>query len=90
MSQQDPPKIEFPCADYPIKVMGEHSDVYQGAVLAIVEKHAPGFDRTRVRYRPSSKGSFRSITVLITATGVPQLKALHKELVAMPETKMVL
>ena len=90
MTKQEPPKIEFPCADYPVKIMGEHSDVYQGAVIAIVEKHAPGFDRTKVSHRASSKGSFRSITVFITATGVAQLKALHEELVAMPETKMVL
>ena len=90
MSQQEPPKIEFPCPDYPIKIMGEHSEIYQGAVIAIVEKHAPGFDRTKVSHRASSKGSFRSITVFITATGVDQLIALHEELIAMPETKMVL
>lgn len=70
--------------------MGEHSDVYHGAVLAVVEKHAPGFDREQVSYRASSKGRFRSITVFITATGESQLKALHEDLVALPETKMVL
>lgn len=90
MSNQEPPKIEFPCPDYPVKIMGEHSDIYHGTVLAIVEKHAPGFDRQKVSHRASSKGSFRSITVFITATGVPQLEALHKELIALPETKMVL
>ena len=25
MSEQQPPKIEFPCADYPLKVIGEMS-----------------------------------------------------------------
>lgn len=90
MSEQEPPKIEFPCADYPIKIMGEHSDLYQGTALAIVEKHAPGFDRSKVSHRVSSKGSFRSITVFITATGVEQLQALHVELRDLPETKMVL
>jgi len=90
MTEQDPPKIEFPCDDYPVKIMGEHSEVYHQDVLEIVEKHAPGFDRNRVGVRVSSKGSFRSITVFITATGIEQLKALHEDLTAMPATKMVL
>lgn len=90
MAEQDPPKIEFPCADYPIKIMGEHSDAYQEDVLDLVEKHAPGFDRLKVSHRVSSKGSFRSITVFITATGVDQLEALHIELKALSATKMVL
>lgn len=90
MSQQEPPKIEFPCADYPVKIMGEHSDSYQAAVLDVVEKHAPGFDRSKIGQRVSSKGSFRSITVFITATSVQQLHALHMDLRAIPATKMVL
>lgn len=90
MSNQEPPKIEFPCADYPVKIMGEHSDIYQGVALAIVEKHAPGFDRAKVTHRVSGKGTFRSITVFITATGVDQLTNLHQELIALKETKLVL
>jgi len=90
MSDQDPPKIEFPCEDYPIKIMGEHSEAYQNSVLDIVERHAPGFDRSKVSHRASSKGSFRSVTVFITATGIEQLQALHVELQALDATKMVL
>ncbi|WP_370981115.1 YbeD family protein [Agaribacterium sp. ZY112] len=90
MSQQEPPKIEFPCANYPVKIMGEHSEEYHETVLDIVEKHAPGFDRKRVSIKVSSKGSFRSITVLITATGEEQLHALHMDLKAVAATKMVL
>jgi len=86
----EPPKIEFPCVDYPIKIMGEHSEAYQHKVLDIVEQFAPGFNRKKIRQNVSSKGTFRSITVLITATGETQLSGLHKTLIAMPETKMVL
>lgn len=88
--QQEPPKIEFPCENYPIKIMGEHSDAYERSVLDIVEKHASGFDRERTHIRVSSKGRFRSITVYITATGIEQLQSMHIELQAMPATKMVL
>ncbi|MFT7559148.1 MAG: putative lipoic acid-binding regulatory protein [Flavobacteriales bacterium] len=90
MSQQEPPKIEFPCADYPIKVMGESSDSYRDAVFEVVEKHAPGFDRASLRSRESGKGTFVSLTILITATGVEQLHALHMELKAMSTTRLVL
>jgi len=87
---QEAPKIEFPCADYPIKIMGEHSDAYQEAALTIVEEHAPGFSRETISVRVSGKGTFRSITVQITATGIDQLQALHVALKALPETKVVL
>lgn len=90
MTEQEPPKIEFPCEGYPIKIMGEQSDEFHRTALDIVEKHAPGFDRNRLSVRESSKGTFQSITVLITATGIEQLKALHADLMAMPQTKMVL
>ena len=36
------PKIEFPC-DYPIKVMGRSSDVFESVILEVFERHAPGF-----------------------------------------------
>lgn len=90
MTDQEPPKIEFPCENYPIKIMGEHSDSYQQIALDIVEKHAPGIDRDSVRVNVSSKGTFRSITVLITATGVEQLHELHVELRSLSSTKVVL
>ena len=90
MSQQEPPKIEFPCPDYPIKVLGDNSDAFMQAVLAIMEKHAPGFDRSKVGNRDSRNGRFQSITVFITATGLDQLQAIFEDLKTLPDTKMVL
>lgn len=90
MAQQDPPKIEFPCPDYPIKVMGLASDEYTEAVLDIIESHAEGFDRSKVRIQASSKGTFHSVTVFIEATGVEQLQNLFEDLKHHPSTKMVL
>lgn len=89
-TKEDPPKIEFPCEDYVIKIMGTHSDDYQERMLEIVERHAPGFDRSKVSYKVSGKGTFRSINLFITATGPEQLHALHMDLRSTPETKMVL
>ena len=90
MAQQEPPKIEFPAANYPIKIMGANGEAYRDAVLSIVEKHAPGFARESVRINLSSKGTWQSLTVLITATGENQLRNLHKDLQALDDTKMVL
>ena len=75
LEQQEPPKIEFPC-DYPIKVLGS--------------SHAPGFDQLAVTANTSSKGTFTSLTITITATGPEQLEALHQDLLASGHVKMVI
>ena len=90
MSEAEAPKIEFPCPDYPVKIMGESGPDYHEFVLSVVERHAPGFDQTRISIRESSKGTFQSITVFITATGEPQLRSLHQDLISSSKTKMVL
>ncbi len=90
MNEKEPPKIEFPCENYPIKVMGVASEAYREAVLEIMETHAAGFDRTRVRVQASSKGTFHSVTVFIEATGVDQLQNIFDDLKKHPDTKMVL
>ncbi len=86
----DAPKIAFPCPDYPVKVMGDAGEAFYDFVLAVIERHAPGFARDKVTVRASRNGSYQSITVFITATGEPQLRALFTDLKASPQLKMVL
>lgn len=86
---QEPPKIEFPC-EYPVKVLGRKVEAFHAAVLAVFERHAPGFDRQSVSIRDSRKGTFMAITVTITATGPDQLDALHRDLRATGLVQMVL
>jgi putative lipoic acid-binding regulatory protein len=86
---QEPPRIEFPC-DYPVKVLGRNVDEFQPTVIAIFERHAPGFDQETIVLRDSRKGRFLSMTITITATGPEQLDALHRELVASGLVQMVL
>lgn len=90
MSDQKPPKIEFPCADYPIKVLGDAGNLLHTLVIEVMERHAPDFDQTRITVAESSKGRYQSITVWITATGEDQLRAIHTDLRVSPATKMVL
>ncbi len=89
MTEQQAPQIEFPC-DYPIKVMGEaHAELHQH-VLQVMERHAPGFDHRKITVRDSSKGKWQSITLVITATGKPQLEAIFADLKTSRRVKMVL
>jgi putative lipoic acid-binding regulatory protein len=86
----EPPKIEFPCEDYPVKIMGDSSQAFFDFVMETTESFAPGFDRNKVTVKASSKGRFTSITVFITATGVEQLQAYHEALRKNSDTKIVL
>lgn len=89
-TQQDPPKIEFPCADYPIKVIGRDVQGFRDFVIEIMQKHAADFDSSTLTTQESSKGSFISVRVRITATGAAQLKAIHQDLIASDNVKMVI
>ena len=89
MQQQDPPKIEFPC-NYPIKVLGRSGDDLAEVVVEVVERHAPGFDQRAIGVKASSKGTFTSLTITITATGPEQLEALHQDLLATGRVQMVI
>jgi putative lipoic acid-binding regulatory protein len=89
MPQQDPPKIEFPC-EYPIKVLGRSGEQFSEVVLAVFERHAPGYDEETIVVKASSKGTFTSLTVTIIATGPDQLQALHEDLMATGVVQMVI
>ncbi|HWV13954.1 MAG TPA: DUF493 family protein [Cellvibrio sp.] len=90
MSEPQPPKIEFPCADYPIKVLGDADAEMHSYVVEIIERHSPGFDQERITVSQSSKGRFQSVTVWITATGEQQLRAINDDLRISKKVKMVL
>lgn len=90
MTDQKPPKIEFPCENYPIKILGDAGDELHALVIEVMERHAEGFDQACIKINRSSRGTYQSITVVITATGIPQLEAIHNDLRSKPITKMVL
>ncbi|MGK0499452.1 MAG: putative lipoic acid-binding regulatory protein [Oceanicoccus sp.] len=89
MSEQEPPKIEFPC-DYPIKVLGRQTDDFEAVVVAVMEQHAGAIAAENVKLRPSGKGTFVAVTVTIIATGAEQLEAIHKDLLATGRVQMVM
>jgi len=90
MSEIQPPKIEFPCPDYPIKVVGKNADDFRDFVIEIVRVHAPDLDVSRITLQDSSKGTYQSVRMFITATGEDQLKSLHEDLIASDRVHLVL
>ena len=84
------PRIEFPCEGYPIKVIGSSHELLRRQVIRIVRRHDETFREETVTEQPSRKGAYTSVRLVIRATGVEQLKALHAELMTLPEVRMVL
>ena len=89
MTEQEAPKIVFPCR-YPIKVVGRATPDYAEAIRAIFDRHTTGLTDADIETKSSRSGTFDSITFTITATGPDQLDALHKELVASGRVSMVI
>jgi len=85
----DAPRIEFPCR-YPVKVMGEAHATFHAEVRAVFERHAPGVEDEHISVRPSTKGNYVAITVVIEATGKEQLQVLFAELKTLAAVKLVL
>lgn len=84
------PKIEFPCERYPIKVIGEAGDDFVELVIEVFLRHAPDLDRGTLVLRDSRTGKFQTVQLLITATSIEQLEALHGDLRATGRVHMVL
>mgnify|MGYP001949840537 CR=1 FL=1 len=86
---EPPPKIEFPC-DYPITIMGDASEDFVEHVVTVVKRHDASFSAATVRSRDSRHGRYRSVRLVIRATGPDQLQALHEALQATGRVRMVI
>ncbi|WP_027981082.1 DUF493 domain-containing protein [Pseudomonas sp. App30] len=83
------PKIEFPCADYPIKVIGDTGAGFKDKVIEIVTRHAD-IEHDKTAERQSSNGKYTTLQLHILATGQDQLYNINSELRATGVVKMVL
>ncbi|WLD59006.1 DUF493 family protein [Salinispirillum sp. LH 10-3-1] len=90
MNEQDAPKIEFPCKNYPVKVVGEEGEGFKESVFAVFEHLGIEHSTTRIREMPSKNGRFVALTVPITAESVEQLATLNTELRKLTAVKMVI
>ncbi len=89
MAEDRPTLLEFPC-DFPLKIMGHNHAELTTTIVTVVRQHAPDFDHTTVEARPSSKGTYMSLTCTIRATSQAQLDDLYRALTSHPMVKVVL
>ena len=82
-------KIEFPCADYPIKVIGDTSVGFTDAVIEVLSRHAK-IDIKTLAERQSSNGKYTTVQLHIVATGEDQLRDINSALRATGVVHMVL
>lgn len=89
-AQGRPPRIDFPCQDYPIKVIGDAGEGFATLVLEVVRRHAPDLDEASLSLRDSRNGRYLSVQLRITATGAEQLQAINADLKETGRVRMVL
>lgn len=88
-SEPKAPQIEFPCAGYPVKIIGHNSSGFVDTILEVVCRHCPDFDQ-QVEQQASSNARFVSLRIRITAQGEEHLARLHEDLRATGMVQMVL
>ncbi len=81
--------IEYPC-EFPIKVMGLMQESFAQTIVEVVVLHDPTFHAGKMEMRPSTKGTYLSLTVTILAVDRVQLDNLYRDLSSHPMVKMVL
>lgn len=89
MAQATDSLIEYP-SDFPIKIMGAMHDAFAQTMVEVVMQHDPSFDAGKMEMRPSSKGTYLSLTVTVRATSREQLDNLYRALSSHPMVKVVL
>ncbi|MBM7061401.1 DUF493 domain-containing protein [Pseudomonas sp. UL073] len=92
MTENETPNvtIEFPCERYPVKVIGDAGEGFVELIVEIFQRHAPDLDRGTLVLRDSRNGRFQTVQLLITATSLEQLQALHVDLRGTGRVHMVL
>lgn len=81
--------LEFP-VDFPLKVMGRRVDDFAQSIAGTVGEHVPGFDPATMEFRPSSQGTWLSVTVTVRLDSREQLERLYRALTAHPLVSIVL
>ncbi|TFW27754.1 DUF493 family protein [Massilia horti] len=81
--------IEYP-SDFPIKVMGTAHEDFVATITDVILEYDPTFHVGRMEQRPSAKGTYMGLTVIVRATSREQLDDLYRSLSAHPMVKVVL
>ncbi|MDX2479625.1 MAG: DUF493 domain-containing protein [Desulfuromusa sp.] len=80
--------LEFPC-HYQFKAMGLAGDPFKDAIVAAVSKYIV-VAQDAVKCRPSGKGTYQSVSVLVTLHNYEQLTSIYAEMRLVIGLKMLL
>ncbi|RUO32158.1 hypothetical protein CWE12_04030 [Aliidiomarina sedimenti] len=79
--------LDFPC-DFTFKVMGLATDSLEEQIVAVVQQHAPG--DYQPKQRPSSKGTYASVSINVVVHSKDHVELLYRELSAIDDVRYVL
>lgn len=81
--------LEFPC-QFPIKIIGLDNEIFEGAVIEILNQHVPDLGEGAITLKSSENKKYLSMTVIVNATSQEQLDALYTALSSDSRILMVL
>lgn len=81
--------LEFPC-DFPIKLMGRHTQEFAAIVRALVEQHTGPLDDASIQSSLSKNDRFISITITVAAQSKQQLDSIYQDATDHPDVLMAL
>lgn len=81
--------LEYPC-DYPLKIVGKHSDSLESMVLELVKQHLDESHAVHSKQNPSKKKNYLSITITFQAQSREQLETIYQCLYDSPHVLMTL
>jgi uncharacterized protein len=79
--------LEFPTV-LNFKVMGVASDDLPDIVIAELQKHTPGDYSPTIK--PSSKGTYHSLSIAVTVNSKDHIETIYKTLTAIEQVRYVL
>ncbi|MDA3903695.1 MAG: DUF493 domain-containing protein [Desulfuromusa sp.] len=89
MINNDPKDLlEFPCL-FQFKAMGLAGDTFKHAIVAAASKYVV-VAQDAVKCRPSGKGTYQSVSVLVTLLNYEQLTSIYAEMRLVAGLKMLL
>ena len=89
-AKPEAPKIEFPCADYSLKIVGSKTADYSAWVVQCVQQLAPDLDLKKVQVVDSRNGTFQSVRLAVTAQSAEHLQQIYKTLMDSGKVKLVI
>lgn len=90
MTEKQKPEelLEFPC-HYQFKAVGLAGESFQQAIVAAMAQHV-AVPKDSVRTKPSGKGNYQSVSVLVTLYSYEQLTCIYAEMRKVVGLKMLL